>query len=189
MNVMRTKSLINIANSVHIWGLMHNKSHPLMKSQKVLKISPPTCMYCTSILCRYQFIFLHAHRVKLHLPFPLTPNNYKNNWDDSWYFIRTFLSLIDISRQPTTIYISSLQSWNRYSPLPQPAQSGFTTRSPSSLSSGSLTEPKTVVPPDPYSNLPPDSRRVVDSVASMGFPKAQAARAVEKLGADQKEVI
>lgn len=45
-----------------------------------------------------------------------------------------------------------------------------------------------MVPPDPYSNLPPDSRRVVDSVASMGFPKAQAARAVEKLGADQKEV-
>lgn len=80
-------------------------------------------------------------------------------------------------------------SWNRYSPLPQPAQSGFTTGSPSSLSSGSLTEPKTVVPPDPYSNLPPDSKRVVDSVASMGFPKAQAARAVEKLGADQKEVI
>lgn len=57
------------------------------------------------------------------------------------------------------------------------------------MSSGSLTEPKTVVPPDPYSNLPPDSRRVVDSVASMGFPKAQASRAVEKLGADQKEVI
>eukprot|EP00105_Crassostrea_gigas_P011378 XP_011427005.1 PREDICTED: probable histone-lysine N-methyltransferase set-2 isoform X2 [Crassostrea gigas] len=84
---------------------------------------------------------------------------------------------------------SSKQSWNRYSPLPQPAQSGFTTGSPSSLSSGSLTEPKTVVPPDPYSNLPADSRRVVDSVASMGFPKAQAARAVEKLGADQKEVI
>lgn len=80
-------------------------------------------------------------------------------------------------------------SWNRYSPLPQPAQSGFRTGSPSSLSSGSLTEPKTVVPPDPYSNLPPDSRRVVDSVASMGFPKTQAARAVEKLGADQKEVI
>lgn len=46
-----------------------------------------------------------------------------------------------------------------------------------------------MVPPDPYSNLPPDSRQVVDSVASMGFPKAQAARAVEKLGADQKEVI
>lgn len=57
------------------------------------------------------------------------------------------------------------------------------------MSSGSLTEPKTVVPPDPYSNLPADSRRVVDSLASMGFPKAQAARAVEKLGADQKEVI
>lgn len=46
-----------------------------------------------------------------------------------------------------------------------------------------------MVPPDPYSNLPADSRRVVDSLASMGFPKAQAARAVEKLGADQKEVI
>lgn len=46
-----------------------------------------------------------------------------------------------------------------------------------------------MVCPDPYSNLPPDSRRVVDSVASMGFPKAQASRAVEKLGADQKEVI
>lgn len=45
-----------------------------------------------------------------------------------------------------------------------------------------------MVPPDPYSNLPADSRRVVDSLASMGFPKAQAARAVEKLGADQKEV-
>lgn len=89
------------------------------------------------------------------------------------------------------IYVDFLlcQSWNRYSPLPQPAQTGFGTESPSPLSSSSLTEPKTVIDVDPYNNLPQDSKRVVDTVASMGFSKASAARAVEKLGADQKEVL
>ncbi|XP_061172588.1 ubiquitin-associated protein 1-like isoform X2 [Saccostrea echinata] len=84
---------------------------------------------------------------------------------------------------------SSKQSWNRYSPLPQPAQPGFRTGSPSSLTSGSTTDLKMVVNVDPYNNLPPDSKRIVDSVVGMGFSKAGAARAVEKLGADEKEVI
>ncbi|XP_048734685.2 ubiquitin-associated protein 1-like isoform X2 [Ostrea edulis] len=82
---------------------------------------------------------------------------------------------------------SSKQSWNRYSPLPQP---GFGTGSLSSLSSASsITDVKTVIDVDPYDKLPPESKRVVDSVVGMGFPKPRTARAVETLGADEKEVI
>jgi hypothetical protein len=78
------------------------------------------------------------------------------------------------------------QSWNRYSPLPQP---GFGPESLHSVSSASsLTDVKTVVDVDPYDRLSLESKRVVDSVVGMGFPKARTARAVERLGADQKEV-
>ncbi|XP_062599160.1 ubiquitin-associated protein 1-like [Saccostrea cucullata] len=76
---------------------------------------------------------------------------------------------------------NSQASWNRYSTLPQPAQPG--------LQTGSTTDLKMVVNVDPYNNLPQDSRRIVDNVVGMGFSKACAARAVEKLGADEKEVI
>lgn len=173
---------------------MHCESHPSMKLQKstgTQNFAPD--MYICKQFCAVINSYFCMHIGLKHTSPSFTANtcNFENN--DSWYFIIKFYHWVfnwywltwNTSLQ---LFICSLQSWNRYSPLPQPAHSGFRTGSPSSSSSGSLTELKTVVPPDPYSNLPPDSRRVVDSVASMGFPKAQAARAVEKLGADQKEV-
>ena len=42
--------------------------------------------------------------------------------------------------------------------------------------------------PDPFSTLTTSEKTYVTMIASMGFPKARAARAVLRLKADEKEV-
>lgn len=43
--------------------------------------------------------------------------------------------------------------------------------------------------PDPYDELTEDSRKFVDAIADMGFPRAQVSRTVKHLGADEKTVV
>ncbi|KAK3097815.1 hypothetical protein FSP39_013436 [Pinctada imbricata] len=84
---------------------------------------------------------------------------------------------------------SSEPSWNKYTPLPTP-RSGFSPpiTSPSSKSSSSseMASPGEI---DPYLRLPGDAQRLVDSLVSMGFSRPRVARAVERIGTDEKEVI
>ncbi|XP_013396166.1 ubiquitin-associated protein 1 isoform X3 [Lingula anatina] len=79
------------------------------------------------------------------------------------------------------------QAWNRYSPLPSTPQ----TSSPPQAGPARATPPPRPAPRErnPYSKLSNESQRLVDSVVSMGFPQARVARAVEKLGMDDKQVV
>ncbi|XP_013396282.1 ubiquitin-associated protein 1-like isoform X1 [Lingula anatina] len=81
----------------------------------------------------------------------------------------------------------SASAWNRYSPLPSTPQ----TSSPPQAGPARATPPPRPAPRErnPYSKLSNESQRLVDSVVSMGFPQARVARAVEKLGMDDKQVV
>ncbi|XP_021360501.1 ubiquitin-associated protein 1-like isoform X2 [Mizuhopecten yessoensis] len=83
---------------------------------------------------------------------------------------------------------SSQQSWNKYQPLPVTIPSNLETMPGSSKSSSSsdLASPSEI---DPYLRLSPEAQRAVDNFVSMGFSKPRSARAVEKFGKDDKEVI
>ena len=41
---------------------------------------------------------------------------------------------------------------------------------------------------DPYFSLSSEAQRAVDNVVNMGFSRPRAARAVDKIGRDEKEV-
>lgn len=81
-------------------------------------------------------------------------------------------------------------SWNKYQPLPDPIPSN-TEALPSSFSSKSSSSSDLASPSevDPYLRLSPEAQHAVDNLVSMGFSKPRSARAVEKFGKDEKEVI
>lgn len=83
------------------------------------------------------------------------------------------------------------QSWSRQPPVPpvrsrhngQVSQSSVET----SCSDDSPTDSNQVN--DPFPNMSQEAQNFVQQYLSMGFPRARVARAVEKLGLDEKEVI
>lgn len=79
---------------------------------------------------------------------------------------------------------SSGQSWNRYSPLPDPAGQGI--EQPTSVSMPAVPS-RPAKPPSPY--LSSEARASVDNLITMGFPKEAVIRAVSKIGNDEKEVV
>ncbi|XP_033749757.1 ubiquitin-associated protein 1-like isoform X3 [Pecten maximus] len=85
---------------------------------------------------------------------------------------------------------SSQQSWNKYQPLPVTIPSNQETI-PSSFSSKSSSSSDLASPSevDPYLRLSPEAQHAVNNLVSMGFSKPRSARAVEKFGKDEKEVI
>ncbi|XP_053405056.1 ubiquitin-associated protein 1-like [Mercenaria mercenaria] len=73
------------------------------------------------------------------------------------------------------------QPWNRYSPLPPTPRSA--SEQPSTVSLPARTSP------DLYRELSTEAQGCVDKLAMMGFQKDRLARAVEKIGHDEKEVV
>ena len=81
------------------------------------------------------------------------------------------------------MFFFSLQNWNHYSILPStPRSTSNTPPSPKTLANA---KPKL---PNPYDSLSHEAQRFVENITDMGFPRARVARAVQKLGNDDKQV-
>jgi hypothetical protein len=93
-----------------------------------------------------------------------------------------------------------VQAWNPYKPLPP---TPVCDQRSSSSSTESLPNDHTPAPsqpsqppapvavqsePDPYNSLSSEAKNFVNSLTAMGFTRSRASRAVEKFGADEKEV-
>lgn len=84
---------------------------------------------------------------------------------------------------------ASLQTWNPYSVLPStPSGSRPTSGSISNNEARSDTMGNTSSLPDPFHELSIDAQRLVNSISDMGFPRPRVARAVHKLGENDKQV-
>lgn len=77
------------------------------------------------------------------------------------------------------------QPWNRYSPLPPTPRS--VSEQPSTVSLPSVVSVGNQQ--DLYSQLSTEAQGCVDRLVTMGFQKERVARAVEKIGRDEKEVV
>lgn len=103
---------------------------------------------------------------------------------------------------------SSTEPWNPYKPLPPTPVSGQRSSSSSSESlpndhQCSYSPPASRPPParasqgmlstqselDPYNSLSSEAKVFVNNLTAMGFSRSRAARAVQKFGADEKEVL
>ncbi|KAK3601183.1 hypothetical protein CHS0354_004384 [Potamilus streckersoni] len=82
---------------------------------------------------------------------------------------------------------SSQQSWNRYSPLPPPPPKNNTTLKMPCNSSDS--DKVNMAELSPYNSLSKEAKAVADKMVSMGFSHPRVARAVEKCGHDEKQVV
>lgn len=97
-------------------------------------------------------------------------------------------------------FLDFFQLWNPYKPLPPPPRSYSPDPRSGSSSSPSpnqrvspIPQPSAtlITPPpeaDPYSSLSAEAQGFVNTLTSMGFSRSRAARAVQKFGADEKEV-
>ncbi|XP_052795704.1 ubiquitin-associated protein 1-like isoform X1 [Mya arenaria] len=90
-----------------------------------------------------------------------------------------------LSQSPPPRPSSAQQAWNRFSPLP-PAGSGSEGGVPLHVGLPGLEKTQTQ---DKYSRLDTEARASVDNLTTMGFSKDRVIRAVDKLGADEKEVV
>lgn len=113
---------------------------------------------------------------------------------------------LSISRGGNAAQVSASQTqtpqlWNPYKPLPPPPRSYSPDPRSGSSSSPSpnqrvspIPQPSAtlITPPpeaDPYSSLSAEAQGFVNTLTSMGFSRSRAARAVQKFGADEKEVL
>ena len=85
-----------------------------------------------------------------------------------------------------------LQSWNRYSPLPPPPvrnQSSVTSPEPVSAQHISSHDGEQAKSDDDVTDiqLSEEAKTAVGNLVSMGFSKTRVARAVQRLGSDEKE--
>ncbi|KAL3865637.1 hypothetical protein ACJMK2_043008 [Sinanodonta woodiana] len=81
----------------------------------------------------------------------------------------------------------SQQSWNRYSPLPPPPPKNNPTGKMPCNSSDS--DKVNMAELSPYNSLSKEAKAVADKMVSMGFSYPRVARAVEKCGHDEKQVV
>ncbi|XP_064620272.1 ubiquitin-associated protein 1-like isoform X2 [Lineus longissimus] len=84
---------------------------------------------------------------------------------------------------------SNQQTWNRYSPLPPSTNMRNSVSDTSRGSTPTSSESPTASLPDPFARLSREEQQFTMSITDMGFPRAQVARAVQKLGADGKQVV
>ncbi|KAK7116196.1 ubiquitin-associated protein 1-like isoform X2 [Littorina saxatilis] len=84
---------------------------------------------------------------------------------------------------------SSPQPWNPYKPLPPTPVSELRSSSSSTESLPTDQHHSNNTEVDPYNSLSSEAKNFVNNLTSMGFSRSRASRAVEKFGADQKEVL
>nr|KAG5703654.1 hypothetical protein BaRGS_002528 [Batillaria attramentaria] len=115
--------------------------------------------------------------------------------------------LSTMSREGSQVQVTSHspQPWNPYKPLPPTPHSHSPDMRSASSSSGSpspdlrrspgphLPTTSTAMPAspelDPYNSLSHEAKAFVNNLTSMGFSRSRAARAVQKFGADEREVL
>lgn len=78
-----------------------------------------------------------------------------------------------------------MQLWNQCQPLPGIGQPINAPKPETDSSPDDFCSPSDL---DPYTQMSLSSKAIVDHLVAMGFSKPRAARAVEKLGEDEKEV-
>ena len=76
------------------------------------------------------------------------------------------------------------QAWNPYPIVPPTGTTSAASFNGSSIANGGSSSRL----PDPYSNFNPEGKRFINRVTDMGFSRARVARAVEKLGENDKKV-
>lgn len=97
-----------------------------------------------------------------------------------------------IPQRPAPELPARPQSWARYSPLPPTPSPRPTEDRPRSTNLPcyvAIPESTSTVGQDLYNRLTKEAQGCVDKLTSMGFPRDRVARAVQKLGQDEKEVV